>query len=137
MEKLTEKVYVSRKICYSFLKNNKKELIMFKVVPKSPSINIDEWISNHPRYCAIIERDKEHPERGWIRYRGSRPFPYSLNRLCEETNYCEQLHCDPHDCYEIIPHSYKIPEKGVILSPDRQKEVLRAMNRTKGKSIES
>jgi len=93
------------------------------------SINIAEWQKEYPRYCAIVERDPNKDGYGWIRYRGSRPFPYSLTILCEAGNYNNELHCDPHNCYEIVPKDYKVAKKGTKLSPERMREVTKAMNK--------
>lgn len=95
---------------------------------ETPSINIAEWQEQHPKYCAIIERDKANDGYGWIRYRGTRPYPYSLASLCEAGDYNNDLHCDPHNCYEIVPKDYKIAAKGIKLSAERMREVMRAMN---------
>jgi len=100
----------------------------FSIVNKSESINIADWKEKHPNYCAIVERDKEKDGYGWIRYRGPRPYPYSLKTLIEAGKYNEELHCNPADCYEIIPNTYTIPKKGVKLSPERMREVTKAMN---------
>lgn len=98
-----------------------------KLVKKVPSINIAEWQSVHPNYCAIIERDKEKEGYGWIRYRGTRPYPYSLKTLCDG-NYNKELNCNPNDCYEIVPKDYKVAEKGTKLSPERMREIIKIMN---------
>jgi len=100
----------------------------FTAVAKSPSVNISEWKESHPNYCAIVECDKEKDGYGWIRYRGTRPFPYSLKTLSEAGTYSNELHCNPNDCYEIIPKDYKVAKKGTKLSPERLREITKAMN---------
>ena len=99
----------------------------FKVVGKSPSINIQEWADEYPYWFAIVERDKEKDGYGWIRYRGSRPYPYSLELLKENGNYDDDLHCDPHDCYEVFAKDPHIP-KNAKFSSNRMKEILKGMN---------
>lgn len=97
-------------------------------VIKTPSIDIEEWKSAHPHWFAIVERDKEKDGYGWVRYRGSRPFPYALESLCSMCDYYEDLGCDPHNCYEIIPKEPKIP-KNTKLSSERMKGILKEMNK--------
>ena len=100
----------------------------FTIINKRPSINIAEWREKYPHYCAIIERDKEKEGYGWIRYRQARPYIYSLSFLQEITDYDENLCCDPHDCYEIIPKDFVWQEKWKTPNPERLREILIAMN---------
>lgn len=100
----------------------------FTVIDKTPSINIEEWKEAHPHYFAIVERDKDKDGYGWIRYRGSRPYPYSVESLCETRDFDDDLHCNPCDCYEIVPKEPRIP-KHTKLSPERMKGILKEMNK--------
>ena len=108
----------------------------FTTTSRNPSINIADWQKKYPNYCAIVERDKEKPGYGWIRYRHVKPFHYSLDQLKKETDYSFELCCNPNDCYEIIPKDFVWKEKWGALSSKRMREITKLMN-TKEKSIES
>jgi len=102
---------------------------MLKVIPEKPSINIAEWKEMHPNYCAVIERDLEKPNHGWVRYRGSRPYSYSLDSLTGNPDFDMFRFNNIDNLYEIIPKTYKLPESGSVkLSPKRMREVIKAMN---------
>ena len=108
------------------MKANRNNFAVIK--EKTPSICIDEWKAAHPHWFAIVERDQEKDGYGWIRYRGSRPYPYSVEFLKEQTHFDEHLCCDPHNCYEIVPKKPRIP-KNTKLSSDRMKGILKEMNK--------
>ena len=99
----------------------------FAKLPRPASINIEEWKAHYPNFFAIVERDPEREEYGWILYMGTTPYTYTIKFMLEMFDYPEEeFGVDLHNCYEIVPR--KINFDGYSLHSSQVEMILRNLN---------